>query len=88
MRPRLACALITAWGLIPGTARADDPKATTQGEDSFERRLVQRVAAERDQVIIDSQPQEEEIEDFADPAALAAEEGASDEGEAKEAANG
>ena len=50
---------------------------------------VKRVAAERDQVILDSQPQEEEetLEDLSDPAALAAEE-TDAEGDAKEAANG
>ncbi len=48
---------------------------------------VKKVAAERDQVIIDSQPAEEIEDGFADAPALTSEEGASDD-DAKEAANG
>jgi hypothetical protein len=52
---------------------------------------MKRVAAERDQVIIDSQPvrSEEAIEDFSeDTAAIVADDAAAPEEEAKEAANG
>ncbi len=51
---------------------------------------VKRVAAERDQVIIDSQPQEEEVleELTEETAALPAEGVDAPEGDAKEAANG
>ena len=47
MRPRLALALVAVCGATPAAALADGPKAPPGADDSFEQRLVRRVAAER-----------------------------------------